>query len=683
MVNHPEKRLLGYEDFELKIEHVGGRYRAQVLHSPGGEASGYFDLPLTRDRIELLILQMGQPRRRRRPISRSIHTPEMQAARELGGELFETVLSDEIRACFRTSLERVYGKRNTGLRIKLRLEEVPELAELPWELLRDGAIDRFLSLSAETPIVRYLELPQKIPPLPVELPLQVLVMVSSPSDYQLLDVERERRLLDKALEPLEATNKVQITYLEGATLRELRRTMRKKQYHIFHFIGHGGFDLRTEAGMLVLEDDSGKGQPVHGDRLAAVLQNRRSLRLAILNACEGARNSRQDPYSSVATRLIQQGVPAVIAMQFEITDEAALTFADELYTALAEGWPVDAALAEARSAIYTLPSDIEWGTPVLYLRAADGVLFDVGALESSDPTITDPTLTSATLTSATISDMAFDVDAVLAEECSQDLDEAIQSIPPGGTATAETPSQEDRPGAVTAELPPLGSAENPVLHLHTHYHSDPQTTPEEGEAGFPEMFIPTRVKYDEQSSPVQSKPVGRFPTTLMYPDRIPQDKPKPRAEGTDEHPAVQEPACRPGNAPSADDPAPADAEIRSLPQSGPDRTGFVRRVPRTQLAPDEPPTLPRRPGSQRLLPVTPRTEDAPWIPTARPGMASPLDVEFSPLGTVHPAGPEPAGMQYNPDHYPAPQSSSSARWLISLLVAVAIIAGITALMMFG
>ncbi|MCG8423789.1 MAG: SUMF1/EgtB/PvdO family nonheme iron enzyme, partial [Proteobacteria bacterium] len=108
-----------------------------------------------------------------------------------------------------------------------------------------------------------------------------------------------------------------------------------------------------------------------------------TLRLAVLNACEGARISQADPYAGVATSLIKQGVPAVIAMQFEITDTAALAFADELYSALVDGLPVDAAVADARTAIYALPSDIEWGTPVLYMRAKDGVLFD--AVESAEP----------------------------------------------------------------------------------------------------------------------------------------------------------------------------------------------------------------------------------------------------------------------------------------------------------
>ena len=67
-------------------------------------------------------------------------------------------------------------------------------------------------------------------------------------------------------------------------------------------------------------------------------------------------------------------------MQFEITDEAALIFALEFYGALADGYLVDAALAEARKSIFTQSSDLEWGTPVLYTHASDGVLFKIEAI---------------------------------------------------------------------------------------------------------------------------------------------------------------------------------------------------------------------------------------------------------------------------------------------------------------
>ena len=60
-----------------------------------------------------------------------------------------------------------------------------------------------------------------------------------------------------------------------------------------------------------------------------------------------------DPYAGVATTLVHLGVPAVVAMQFEISDEAAILFAEELYTNLiGRQDPLDSAIGEARKAIY-------------------------------------------------------------------------------------------------------------------------------------------------------------------------------------------------------------------------------------------------------------------------------------------------------------------------------------------
>src|SRR6185503_16705930 len=80
--------------------------------------------------------------------------------------------------------------------------------------------------------------------------------------------------------------------------------------------------------------------------------------------------------AGVATNLVRLGIPAVVAMQFEISDEAAITFSSEFYAALVDGLPVDAAVAEARKAMYAT-SDVEWATPVLYMRSSNGVLFQL------------------------------------------------------------------------------------------------------------------------------------------------------------------------------------------------------------------------------------------------------------------------------------------------------------------
>jgi tetratricopeptide (TPR) repeat protein len=118
--------------------------------------------------------------------------------------------------------------------------------------------------------------------------------------------------------------------------------------------------------------------------LGTLLHDHRPLRLAVLNACEGARASRADPFAGTAQSLVQQGIPAVIAMQFEVTDEAAICFTREFYSAIAVGYPVDAALAEARKAIFAEVSEIEWGTPVLYMRSPDGLIFEVEKVTEED-----------------------------------------------------------------------------------------------------------------------------------------------------------------------------------------------------------------------------------------------------------------------------------------------------------
>src|SRR5439155_10455854 len=100
------------------------------------------------------------------------------------------------------------------------------------------------------------------------------------------------------------------------------------------------------------------------------------LRLVILNACEGARGGTNDIFSGTAAILVRRGIPAVIAMQYEITDRAAVEFCRSFYEAVADELPVDAAVAEARKAVDASRSNtFEWGTPVLYMRATDGVLF--------------------------------------------------------------------------------------------------------------------------------------------------------------------------------------------------------------------------------------------------------------------------------------------------------------------
>jgi hypothetical protein len=215
-------------------------------------------------------------------------------------------------------------------------------------------------------------------PLTVTPPLRILAAAASPRDYETLDMARERRNLAQALSGLERAGLVELDWLAATTLDALREQLLGRTYHVFHFIGHGGFDERNQDGLLVFENAAGGSHRVSGERVAVLLGNHRTLRLATLNACEGARTSEQDPFAGTAMTLLRTGnLPAVVAMQFEITDTAAIQFARGFYGAIAAGRPVDAAVAQGRQAIFADDNDVEWSTPVLYSRAADGVIFQV------------------------------------------------------------------------------------------------------------------------------------------------------------------------------------------------------------------------------------------------------------------------------------------------------------------
>lgn len=76
-------------------------------------------------------------------------------------------------------------------------------------------------------------------------------------------------------------------------------------------------------------------------------------------------------------KLTEFDIPAVIGMQFEISDAAAIAFSQALYDSLAQGLPVDAAMAPARRAILAVHTGIAFGTPVHFLRATESRLFDL------------------------------------------------------------------------------------------------------------------------------------------------------------------------------------------------------------------------------------------------------------------------------------------------------------------
>lgn len=357
-------------DFDLAVEASGDGYQTRVIASPAGEAQASLVLPFTDKDLRILVLEVVSSISRLRRKVRRIEAQDRQLVETFGGQLYQALFTGPVGDCLDRS-RAAANTRDAGLRIRLRLPGA--LANVPWEYLYDPQ-HGFLGLDPDTALVRYLELPETSRPFPIRPPLRILAMISAPSDLAQLDAEQEWARLNQALAPLASQGLVEVDRLAEGTLAALPRALRLREYHVLHFIGHGGYDEEAQDGALALEDNDGKTRLVTGRNLSMMIRHR-SLRLVVLNACEGSRVAPDDPFSGVAQALARRGVPAVVAMQFEISDQAALAFSQSFYQAIADGLPVDVATVEARRAMFADDNEIEWATPVLYLRSTDGRVF--------------------------------------------------------------------------------------------------------------------------------------------------------------------------------------------------------------------------------------------------------------------------------------------------------------------
>lgn len=375
-----------YEDFDVSIEAAagGGRsYRVAVLHSPAGEAQETVDFPFDTLALKLHLAQLENALLkssggRRRPL-----TDSEREVMAFGQALFDFLMHGEIGRRYAVSYDRCH-QAGKGLRLKLRIQD-PALAALPWEFLYDQRYDQYLALSHYTPLLRYLELPRALRPLAVTPPLRILGMVANPANLPPLDVVVEKQRIEQALAALRAAGLVELTWLEGQGWRDLQRAMRRKRWHIFHFIGHGGFDRLQNEGYLLFTDSGSNAERMTAAGLGRLLGDHGPLRVALLNSCEGGQSG-DDVFSSTAASLVRSGIPCVVAMQYAITDDAAVEFARTFYEALADGLSTETAVSDARKSItFSRHNSLEWGTPVVFTHAPDGVLFDLADAPAPPP----------------------------------------------------------------------------------------------------------------------------------------------------------------------------------------------------------------------------------------------------------------------------------------------------------
>jgi len=368
--------MKNYVDLTVRISPLTERGYPVTLTSPEGSCEYTLKLPFALGELAGVVFGVAQTAHNVATVAPVAPGPNV---REFGERLYEALFRGDARDLLVATNAVARQRPGTGIRIRLSMNlEGPgmaEVASLPWELMRRKDQPP-LVMSNRTLLVRSLDVLQPTDSIPYQPPLRILVVLSNPRGTASLNLDVEKALISKNWGLLPG---VSVDF--GRPIRsELRRQLATADYHVIHYMGHGDFDA-VKGGALFLEHEDGSADLVTGEELALLLADELpELRLVFLNACKTGTISAQSgvrPFAGVATSLIKAGVPAVVAMQFPISDQAAISFADTFYQRIAQSYPVDAAIAEARKALYSEERS-EWATPVLFLRSKDGVLFEPG-----------------------------------------------------------------------------------------------------------------------------------------------------------------------------------------------------------------------------------------------------------------------------------------------------------------
>ena len=284
--------------------------------------------------------------------------PDEESWKAAGGRLFTALLGG-------SPLYRQVAAPGRKVRLRLWLY-TPDLLAVPWEYLYDPSPsqEQALARRREFSIVRSLSVVQENKLVVAASPLRVLVMISNPSDLPGLDATAEWANLEAAT-VIAGIDLIRI----DPTYEALQGALRQHQPHIFHFVGHGLFDETAQTGLLYFQQADGNAAPCPAEQVATLLTGCDTLRLALLNACQGATPGNRSAFAGVAQKLIQQGLPAVIAMQASILDNDALAFSQEFYRALADGYLLEAAVGEGRKRM--ADRSTAWGVPALYFQGSE------------------------------------------------------------------------------------------------------------------------------------------------------------------------------------------------------------------------------------------------------------------------------------------------------------------------
>lgn len=383
-----------FEEFHLHLfNDLKGQWMAEILRPVGG-AGATWPVNVVVTRQQLAWLRNGTQ-------------PDAAQLQDIGDKVWKSLLPNPLPQKFQNDLANL-GGLPAGVRITVALTGVDaasapanlcRVCDLPLETLYEAAHAHFGS-NGRTPITRCLQVGFDVDPEKVAYPLRILLAVSAPSDLPSPGAPgQEEAAIRQALGSLiDLGGPIELTLLHQPTRISLMRELRKNRYHVLHFVGHGGFgivdrDPNPQGHLLLIQEGTENSpNPVSDPTPASVLLNilrNSGVRLAVLTACSSAQASQDGPkyppaaFTGVAQRLISAtgGVSAVVAMQFDLANAAAVAFSKSFYGQLVEypERPVDVIVAEARNELSVgaaWANTRTWVTPAVFSRCRGGRVFD-------------------------------------------------------------------------------------------------------------------------------------------------------------------------------------------------------------------------------------------------------------------------------------------------------------------
>lgn len=308
-----------------------------------------------------------------------------ETIKKLGETLFKALFDNELKHKIFDLYNQAVRQEKKLLRIELDIDEktMPEVAALPWEFLRLptdanlGAI--WFGTAPDVILSRRRAQWHAAPPIQLKSgeKLRIALAVAAPADLETVAFERvhtDLQSLAKA-EP----NRIELLPLVNPANPETIDAVLSKEPHIFHFIGHAQLQKAGDqhVGRIALVDHLGDADWVEEEYFSELL-NEHQPNLIFLQACEGAMATASQAFVGVASRIVQQNIPVVLAMQYEVSNSTASRFARKFYQQLAEGDPVDLAAQNGRRSIALGPTRYksrDFATPVIFMQVKDGHLF--------------------------------------------------------------------------------------------------------------------------------------------------------------------------------------------------------------------------------------------------------------------------------------------------------------------